>query len=82
MAFNQQAAHSGNEIIATTGGQDQVAQLLKGAYSERATSWADAAFPAGTTSIDLDQVYPRIVKGLPSSRSNGPARSSSGGWRT
>ena len=62
MAFNQQAAHAGNEIVATTGGQDQVAQLLKGAYSERATSWADTAFPAGTTSIDLDQVYPRIVK--------------------
>ena len=62
MAFDQQAAHAGNEIVATTGGQDQVAQLLKGAYSERATSWADTAFPAGTTSIDLDQVYPRIVK--------------------
>ena len=62
MSLSQQAAQSGNELIATTGGQDQVAQLLKGAYSERATSWADTAFPAGTTSIDLDQVYPRVVK--------------------
>jgi hypothetical protein len=40
-----------------------VQRVLPGAYRNRRTSWADAAFPAGTVTADLDQVYPRLVAG-------------------
>ena len=53
----------GNEVITVGAGHtEQIARLLKGAYSERQGSWADTAFGTGSTSVDLDQVYPRIVK--------------------
>ena len=40
-----------------------VARVLAGVYASRFDSWADAVFPKNTSTIFLDLVYPRIVKG-------------------
>ncbi len=37
------------------------AKVLTGAYAGRSSSWADTAFPAGTKTVHLDQVHPRVV---------------------
>jgi predicted phage baseplate assembly protein len=46
-----------SRVAATAG------SLIGGAYSGRASSWADAALPAGTTTVHLDQVHPKVVPG-------------------
>jgi hypothetical protein len=35
--------------------------FVPGVYSTRQTTWADAAFPAGTTSLNLDTVYTQVT---------------------
>lgn len=37
--------------------------FLPGYYANAKPAWADAAFPAGTTTIHLDQAYPSIIAG-------------------
>lgn len=50
-------------VKAATGAENAPKRVLAGAYRERQPSWAEAPFAAGTTTADLDQVYPRLVAG-------------------
>ena len=45
------------------GASDDLPRVLIGAYANRAATWAEALFGAGTTTIHLDQVYPKIIRG-------------------
>jgi predicted phage baseplate assembly protein len=42
---------------------DDIERVLVGAYANRASTWAEAVFGSGTTTIHLDQVYPKIIRG-------------------